>query len=173
MEEQAQASSTTIAEDTTEYITENTTDDTTDHMSKSGKHDTSTVYTYSKNFDDLMSDERLHNFTTTKDGQSKPVILMISDGGPDENLHYKKTIQVMIEHFIKYDLDTIIVVCFASYQSTSNPVERQIASLSHDLARIILSHNTFGSHLDNQLKTANEELEKSNFKMAGEILASV
>ncbi|CAG8788938.1 24670_t:CDS:2, partial [Gigaspora rosea] len=39
----------------------------------SGKHDTSTAYTHSKDFDDLMSDERLHNFTTTEDGQSKPV----------------------------------------------------------------------------------------------------
>ncbi|CAG8744682.1 11108_t:CDS:2, partial [Gigaspora rosea] len=75
---------------------------------RSGKHDTSTAYTHSKDFDDLMSDERLHNFTTTEDGQSKPVVLMLTDGGPDENLCYKKTIQVMIEHFIKYDLDTII-----------------------------------------------------------------
>ncbi|CAG8750725.1 10790_t:CDS:2, partial [Gigaspora rosea] len=55
----------------------------------------------------------------------------------------------------------------------SNTVERQMAPLSHDLARIILSHNTFGSHLDEQLKTANDELEKHNFKAAGEILASV
>ncbi|CAG8771559.1 41464_t:CDS:2 [Gigaspora margarita] len=140
---------------------------------RSGKHDTSTAYTHSEDFDDLMSDERLHDFTTTKDGQSKPVVLMLSDGGPDENPRYKKTIQVMIEHFIKYDLDTIIVVCFAPHQSASNPVERRMAPLSHDLAGIILPHDIFGSHLDEQLKTADEELEKRNFKAAGEILASV
>ncbi|CAG8679555.1 15060_t:CDS:1 [Gigaspora margarita] len=99
---------------------------------------------------------------------------MLSDGSPDENSHYKKTIQIMIKHFIKYDLDTIIVVCFVPYQSASNSVKRQIAPLSHDLTRIILSHNTFGTHLDKQLKTANNKLEKHNFKAAREkILASV
>ncbi|CAG8831762.1 4840_t:CDS:1, partial [Gigaspora rosea] len=46
---------------------------------RSGKH-TSTAYTHSKDFDDQISDERLHNFTTTEDGQSKPVVLMLSDG---------------------------------------------------------------------------------------------
>ncbi|CAG8758483.1 9845_t:CDS:2, partial [Gigaspora margarita] len=140
---------------------------------KCGKHDTSTVYTYSKDFDDLMSDERLHNFTTTKDSQSKPVVLILADGGPDENPCYKKTIQVMIEHFIKYNLDTIIAVCFALHQSASNPVERRMVPLSHDLAGIILPHNTFGSYLDEQLKTTNDKLEKHNFKAAGEILVSV
>ncbi|CAG8846408.1 23185_t:CDS:2, partial [Gigaspora margarita] len=120
-----------------------------------------------------MSDERLYNFTTTEDGQSKPVVLMLADGGPDENPCYKKTIQVIIEHFIKYNLDTIIAVCFALHQSVSNPVERRMAPLSHDLAGIILPHDTFGSHLDEQLKTTDDELEKHNFKVAGEILASV
>ncbi|CAG8820410.1 32016_t:CDS:2, partial [Gigaspora margarita] len=129
----------------------------------SSKHDTSTIYTHSKDVNDLISDEKLYNFTITED----------TDGGPNENLRYKKTIQMIIEHFIKYDLDTIIVVCFTPYQSASNSVERQIALLSHDLARIILPYDIFGSHLDEQLKTADEELEKHNFKVAGEILASV
>ncbi|CAG8809471.1 17980_t:CDS:2, partial [Gigaspora margarita] len=94
-----------------------------------GKHNTSTAYTHSKDFNDLMSNERLHNFTTTEDGQSKPVVLMLTNSGPDEN--------------------------------------------SHDLARIILPYDTFGSHLDEQLKTADDELENHNFKVAGKILASI
>ncbi|CAG8771703.1 37106_t:CDS:2, partial [Gigaspora margarita] len=124
----------------------------------SGKHDTSTAYTHSKDFDDLISDERLYNFTTTEDSQSKPVVLMLTDSSPDENPCYKKT--MIIEHFIKYDLDTIIAVCFTSHQSASNPVERQMMPLSHDLARIILPYDTFGLYLDEQLKIANDELEK-------------
>ncbi|CAG8834426.1 18837_t:CDS:2, partial [Gigaspora margarita] len=48
-----------------------------------------------------------------------------------------------------------------------------MALLSHDLARIILSYDTFGSHLDEQLKTADDKLEKYNFKVAEENLASV
>ncbi|CAG8799171.1 8421_t:CDS:2, partial [Gigaspora margarita] len=45
--------------------------------------------------------------------------------------------------------------------------------LSHDLAGIILPHDTFGSYLNEQLKTANNELDKCNFKVAEEILVSV
>ncbi|CAG8736863.1 35170_t:CDS:2 [Gigaspora margarita] len=59
---------------------------------RSGKPDTSTAYIHSKNFDNLMSNERLYNFTITEDGQSKPVVLMLTDGSPDENSRYKKTI---------------------------------------------------------------------------------
>ncbi|CAG8483177.1 6702_t:CDS:2 [Racocetra persica] len=88
-----------------------------------------------------------------RDGQLKPIVLMISDSGSDENSRYKKTIQVMID--------------------ASNPVERQMEPLSYDLAKIILPYDIFGSHLDKQLKIADEKLEKRNFKAAGEILAFV
>ncbi|CAG8471056.1 25850_t:CDS:2 [Gigaspora rosea] len=40
-------------------------------------------------------------------------------------------------------------------------------------AGIILPYDTFGPHLNDQLKTAIDELEKRNFKVAGEILAFV
>ncbi|CAG8795550.1 18813_t:CDS:2, partial [Dentiscutata erythropus] len=129
----------------------------------SGKHDSSTAYSHGKDFDNLMVEEKLHNFTTT-DSQPKPVVVMINDSGPDENSHYRKTVQMIVNQFIKYDLDTIIMACYAPHQSASNPVERRMAPLSHDLAGIILPHNTFGSHLNAQLKTSDEELEKCNFK---------
>ncbi|CAG8449488.1 6300_t:CDS:2 [Dentiscutata heterogama] len=110
---------------------------------RSGKHDSSTAYSHGKDFNDLMAEEKLHNFTTM-DGQPKPVVVMISDGGPDENPCYRKTVQMMVDHFI-----------------------------NHDLAGIILPHDTFGSHLDAQLKTSDEELEKHNFKVARDVLTSV
>ncbi|CAG8816739.1 22673_t:CDS:2, partial [Dentiscutata erythropus] len=116
--------------------------------------------------------EKLRNYTTTNE-QPKPVVVLISDSGPNENPRYRKTIQMMIEHFDKYNLDTIIVVCFAPHQSASNLVERQMVPLSHDLAGVILPHDTFGSHLDAQLKTNDEELEKRNFKAAADILTSI
>ncbi|CAG8839930.1 36170_t:CDS:2, partial [Gigaspora margarita] len=55
----------------------------------SGKHDTSTTYIHSKDFNDLISDERLYNFTTTKDENT------IIDGYPvlveyvDPKEHYQ------------------------------------------------------------------------------------
>ncbi|CAG8789540.1 3087_t:CDS:2, partial [Dentiscutata erythropus] len=87
-------------------------------------------------------------------------VVMLSDGGPNENPRYRKTIQMMIEHFDKYNLDTIIVAYFAPHQSASNPVERRMAPLSHDLAGVILPHDTFETYLDSQLKTNDDELEK-------------
>ncbi|CAG8754598.1 5777_t:CDS:2 [Dentiscutata erythropus] len=68
---------------------------------RSGKHDSSTTYSHSKDFDDLINEEKLRNYTTTNE-QPKPVVVLISDGGPNENPKYRKTIQMMIEHFDKY-----------------------------------------------------------------------
>ncbi|CAG8626380.1 10681_t:CDS:2 [Dentiscutata erythropus] len=48
-----------------------------------------------------------------------------------------------------------------------------MAPLSYDLAGMILPHDTFGSHLDSQLRTVDEELEKRNFKVARNVLTSV
>ncbi|CAG8842909.1 30795_t:CDS:1, partial [Racocetra persica] len=140
---------------------------------RSGKHDSSTAYLYRKDFDDLMNEKQLRNYTTTTNKQPKPVVVLLSDGGPDENSWYRKTIQIMIEHFDKYDLDTIIVACFAPYQSASNLVERRIAPLNHDLASVILPHDIFGTHLDTQLRTNDKVLKKSNFKAAEDVLTSV
>ncbi|CAG8811559.1 952_t:CDS:1, partial [Dentiscutata erythropus] len=58
---------------------------------RSGKHDSSTAYSHGKDFDDLMVEKKLYNFTTTN-GQPKPMVVMISNSGPDENPHYRKTV---------------------------------------------------------------------------------
>ncbi|CAG8719325.1 3843_t:CDS:2, partial [Ambispora leptoticha] len=138
----------------------------------SGKYDSNTAYSHGKDFNDLMNEEKLHSYTITNE-QPKPVVVLLSDGGLNENPRYRKMVQMMIEHFDTYDPDTIIVACFALHQSASNPVERRMAPLSHDLASVILPHDTFGIHLDAQLRTNNEELEKHNFKAAGDILTSI
>jgi hypothetical protein len=46
-----------------------------------------------------------------------------------------------------------------------------MAPLSHDLAGLILPHDHFGSHLNDSGVTINIELEKLNFRKAGQILA--
>ncbi|CAG8663676.1 16074_t:CDS:1, partial [Acaulospora morrowiae] len=100
----------------------------------SEKHDTSMAYSYGKDFDTLMIKKQLYNYTKTTDRQFKPIIVLLTDDSPNKNLYDKKTIQVMIDHFIKYDFDTIITVYFTPHQSASNPVERRMAPLSHNLA---------------------------------------
>ena len=46
-----------------------------------------------------------------------------------------------------------------------------MAPLSHDLAGLILPHDHFGSHLNESGGTINIDLEKLNFRKAGQILA--
>ena len=56
-------------------------------------------------------------------------------------------------------------------QSAYNIVERRMAPLSHDLAGLILPHDHFGSHLNDSGIRINVDLEKLNFRKAGQILA--
>ena len=56
--------------------------------------------------------------------------------------------------------------------SAFNKVERRMYHLSKQLTGVILPHDTFGSHLLNG-KTVDSELEKKNFKAAGETLAQI
>ena len=61
----------------------------------------------------------------------------------------------------------------ASGMSAYNYVERRMAPLSKALAGILLPHDSFGSHLDSQNRTIDAELEKENFRKAGEVLAEI
>lgn len=57
--------------------------------------------------------------------------------------------------------------------SAYNPIERRMAPLSKALSGLVLPYDTFGSHLDSSKRTINAELERKNFKSAGEILAEI
>ena len=58
----------------------------------------------------------------------------------------------------------------ASGMSAYNYVERRMAPLSKALAGGILDHEACGSHLDASGKTIDDDLEKKNFNVAGEVL---
>jgi hypothetical protein len=74
----------------------------------------------------------------------KPVVLNLVDCGPDENPQYVKTLDATIGHFDHYELDVLFIACHALSQSVYNAVERRMATLSHDVAGLILPHNHFG-----------------------------
>lgn len=48
-----------------------------------------------------------------------------------------------------------------------------MALLSRELAGLILPHDHYGSHLDKDCKTVDEQLEAANFAFAGKALAEV
>ncbi|CAG8520604.1 5119_t:CDS:1 [Dentiscutata heterogama] len=51
----------------------------------SNKYDSSTTYFHSKDFDDLMNEKQLYNFTTTTNKQSKLVVVLLTNSGPNKN----------------------------------------------------------------------------------------
>ena len=56
--------------------------------------------------------------------------------------------------------------------SAYNYVERRMAQLSKELTGVVVPHDTLGTHLNGK-KKIDEELEKKNFKGAGEVLANL
>ncbi len=78
-----------------------------------------------------------------------------------------------MSYFLQHDLDAFYLATNAPGRSAYNRVERRMAPLSHDLAGLVLPHDSFGTHLNAKNETVDEELEVKNFAKAGEILAEV
>ncbi|CAG8695385.1 14843_t:CDS:1 [Dentiscutata erythropus] len=51
----------------------------------SDKYDSSTAYSYRKDFDNLIGEKQLCNYTTTIDEQLKSIVVILSNSGSDEN----------------------------------------------------------------------------------------
>ena len=140
---------------------------------RSLKHDSSTAFTHGYDINQVMEAPEFNSILKTSKGTVKPIGIMCVDGGPDENPRFPKAINVYTEHFKKYNFDALLVLTHAPGMSEYNYVERKMAPLSKELAGLILPHDSCGTHLDSQRKTIDVDLEKANFKKAGEILAEV
>jgi len=90
-----------------------------------------------------------------------------------EKPRYDKVICVAIHHFLENDLDAVILATNGPGRSAFNRVERRMAPLSRELAGLILPHEHYGSHLDGDGKTVDEQLERCNFGFAGRTLTEV
>lgn len=62
----------------------------------------------------------------------------------------------------------LLVSAHAPAISAYNQVERRMPPLSKALAGLTLSYDSFGNHLRSQRRTVDVDLEKKNFKRAGE-----
>ncbi|CAF3323023.1 unnamed protein product [Rotaria socialis] len=140
---------------------------------RSAKHDRSDANSHTCDFDRLVGLKEFEKSARDYTGQVKPIVIITVDGGPDENPRFPKTLVAAIRKFRKYNLDALFVLTHAPGQSAYNVVERRMAPLSHDLAGLILPHDHFGTHLNDSGVTVNPELERINFKKAGEVLAEV
>lgn len=106
-------------------------------------------------------------------GKIKPVVAIMTDGGPDENPCYAKVIAQAINDFKKYDLDAMFKITNSPGRSCYNRVERRMAPISRELSALILPHDHYGTHLGNGSKTIDVDLELKNFEFAGKSLAEV
>lgn len=140
---------------------------------RSGKHSSSTAASHAWDLDQVLQLSEFKTISRTSDGLIRPILIVVSDGGPDENPRFEKVQSFAIETFLKYDLDTVILVTNAPGRSAYNRVERRMAPLSRMLAGIVLPHNSYGSHLDDSGKTTDQELERKNFAAAGNALAEI
>lgn len=140
---------------------------------RSMKHDSSTAFTHGRDLERLKSVDNFKPFMCTSDGQVKPIFIVASDGGPDENPRFPKTLQVAVARFIEWNLDVYLTGTNAPHYSAYNRVERRMAPLSRELAGLVLPHDHFGSHLDASGKTTDCEREKQNFAKAGTTLAEI
>ncbi|CAF4945677.1 unnamed protein product [Rotaria sp. Silwood1] len=138
---------------------------------RSAKHEFSTADSHALDFDRLICLKEFEEVARGEIGQVKPILIVTVDGGPDENPRFPKTLVSNIRKFKKYNLDALFILTHAPGQSAYNIVERRMAPLSHDLAGLILPHDYFGSHLNESGVTVNLELEKLNFRKAGQMLA--
>ena len=113
---------------------------------RSGKHDTSSAYTHAYDVRELFNSNLI---------ERKPVLVMGTDGAADEAPRFPKVLSTAVDLFKMLNLDALIHGVNAAGLSAFNPVERRKAPLSHDLAGIILPHDSFGNHLDSSGKTIN------------------
>ena len=123
---------------------------------------------------DMNRERSLPKFTESFQNQhsrEKKVMIITVVGGPDENPKYSSTINCAIKYFCEHNLDAYFVVTNATGRSTFKHVERRMSNLDKELSCVILPHDHFGTHLDHNNKTIDEELELQNVEYAGQILS--
>ena len=77
---------------------------------------------------------------------------------------------------MKHDLDAFFLAKNAAERSAFNRVEHRMPTpppLSHDFAGVVLPHNSFGNHPNNQNQIVDKGLEVKKITNAGEVLTEI
>ena len=83
------------------------------------------------------------------------------------------THQILIR-FLKNDhIDYVIAPCNSAGLSVFYFIEQRIVPLSKELSGIVLPHDSFGTHLNENGKTIDNVKELENLKKAGELLSEI
>lgn len=88
---------------------------------RSGKHDSSCAESHVKDFEILLKHDTFKPLCRTDDEtETKPVVIVHSDGGPDENPRFQKVIKLAIEHFKTENLNAYFAATNAPGRSAFN-----------------------------------------------------
>ena len=149
------------------------TDGPTSIHLRSARHDTATAAAHYQDMVFTFNFQPFFKYTQSAEGQTKAVWLIRTDGGSDENIRFVKTLVHYILLFIKYKLDTLIVVMTAPHFSAFNESERTMAFINEWLNGQILDAFQFGVPIGSNGRTINKTMELFNFKQCGIDLANI
>ena len=121
---------------------------------RSGKHDSSTPYTHAHDIQELFKWNLV---------EAKPILIFMSDGASDEAPRFPKPLQTGVALFKELKLDALLHGVNAGELSAFNPVEGRMTPLSHDLAGVILPHDSYRNHLDESGKTLDANWRRKTF----------
>lgn len=88
-------------------------------------------------------------------GGCKPVLIILSDGGPDHRLCYGSVKVSMIALFLKLDLDMLVCMQMCPYQSWTNPAERVMSTLNLALQNVSLMREKMADEMERAIKHKN------------------
>jgi hypothetical protein len=139
---------------------------------RSSKHDQSTAYSHRKDLQTMLHQGHFSEFTHN-DAGVKPVVILRSDNGPDEAPRNPTTQEQMAKFFLQNKLVALFLGTLPAGMSLFSPGERRMAGLSNSMTGVVLDPEHHGSHLNSSKETIDLDLEKRNFKHAGETLSSL
>ena len=105
------------------------------------------------------------------EGQLKPIWIFTRDG--HDCPRFPTSRRTLIKFFKDLDIDYLIAACNAAGLSAFHFIERRMAPLSKELAGIVLLHDSFGTHLNENGKTIDDVKELQNFSKTGETLSEI
>ena len=111
----------------------------------------SSPYRHSVELVQLVSE----NHSNDGRSSSKPVMVILSDGGPDHRVTYGSVKVAMIALFCRLDLDALICIQMCPYQSWTNPAERVMSTLNLALQNVSLMRDSMSEPQERAIKYKN------------------
>lgn len=89
------------------------------------------------------------------EGGCKPLLIILSDGGPDHRLCYWSVKVSMIALFLNLNLDMLVCMQMCPYQSWTNPAERVMSTLNLALQNVSLMREKMDDEMERAIKHKN------------------